>query len=78
MVYAGNGSLLVAFEDKKDMEAFCAEHPTFGREKATSSEAYDYPQFGIVKNRPHFVINTTGGIDEFWCEQVLNTIMKAA
>lgn len=73
MYYAGNGSLLVGFEDRKERDDFIKNHVSFGVERSTRSEAMDYPQFGIVKARGEYnVIDPDGYLDTYWSNVVAN------
>lgn len=77
MVYAGNGSLLAAFERKADMDRFLAAHCSWGRERA--EQAREYPQYrralfsarmgGMVE-----AVNVHGETDFFWTRRINEAI----
>lgn len=68
--YAGNGTLLVAFEKRSNRDAFVAAHPSWGKEKHTYNEAKSYPQFYLVTKHPYCVYDDNGNTVEFWCDEV--------
>lgn len=72
MFYAGNGTLLVSFQEKKYRDAFIKDHVSFCAEPANM--ARQYPQFEFIKNHAGAVRDTDCNVNDYWTDAVYESL----
>lgn len=78
MYYAGNGRLLIGFEERKHRDYFVKEQPLFHAERAISAEAKNYPQFNDIRRVGECIaLNPDGYHDRYWSDVAYNTVIDA-